>query len=124
MQELIGKTIGQYQIVEKIGQGGMAAVYRAFQPSMNRYVAIKVLSQALANDKTFVQRFRQEAQAIAQGGPNALAEAKRLIRIVSRTPMDEAFGYAEGKIAELFASAEAAEGMASFVTKRKPEWAK
>jgi methylglutaconyl-CoA hydratase len=67
---------------------------------------------------------REEAQAIAQGGPNALAEAKRLIRIVSRTPMDEAFAYAEGKIAELFASAEAAEGMASFVTKRKPEWAK
>jgi S1-C subfamily serine protease/tRNA A-37 threonylcarbamoyl transferase component Bud32 len=66
MQDLVGKTIGQYQIVEQIGQGGMATVYKGFQPSMNRYVAIKVLSRALANDKTFVQRFRQEAQAIAQ----------------------------------------------------------
>jgi enoyl-CoA hydratase/carnithine racemase len=37
--------------------------------------------------------------------------------------MDEAFAYAEKKIAELFASAEAAEGMASFVGKRRPEWA-
>jgi len=67
---------------------------------------------------------REETGAIALGGPNAVAEAKRLIRFVARTPMDEAFGYAEGKIAELFASAEAAEGMASFVTKRKPEWPK
>jgi methylglutaconyl-CoA hydratase len=71
-----------------------------------------------------VEAVQEEAKAIALGGPKAVAEAKRLIRLVSRTPMDEAFGYAEGKIAELFASAEAAEGMASFVTKRKPEWAK
>jgi methylglutaconyl-CoA hydratase len=67
---------------------------------------------------------REEAKAIALGGPNAVAEAKRLIRFVSRTPMDEAFAYAEKKIAELFGSAEAAEGMASFVTKRQPEWPK
>jgi methylglutaconyl-CoA hydratase len=66
---------------------------------------------------------REEAKAIALGGPNAVAEAKRLIRTVSRVPMDEAFAYAEKKIAELFASAEAAEGMASFVQKRRPGWA-
>jgi len=66
---------------------------------------------------------KEEAQAIALGGPKAVAEAKRLIRTVSKIPMDEAFAYAEKKIAELFASPEAAEGMASFVRKRKPEWA-
>jgi methylglutaconyl-CoA hydratase len=65
----------------------------------------------------------EEIDAIAQGGPNAVAEAKRLVRTVSRLPMDEAFAYAEARIAELFASAEAAEGMAAFAAKRKPSWA-
>jgi methylglutaconyl-CoA hydratase len=63
------------------------------------------------------------AAAIAQGGPIAVAEAKRLIRIVSRVPMDEGFAYAEQKITALFASPEAAEGMTAFVQKRKPSWA-
>ena len=66
---------------------------------------------------------REEAKAIALGGPNAVAEAKRLIRTVSQVSMDEGFAYAEAKIAELFASAEAAEGMGAFVQKRPPKWA-
>jgi methylglutaconyl-CoA hydratase len=65
----------------------------------------------------------EEIDAIAQGGPVAVAEAKRLVRAVARLSMDEAFSYAEAKIAELFASAEAAEGMAAFAQKRKPGWA-
>jgi methylglutaconyl-CoA hydratase len=65
----------------------------------------------------------EEIDAIVQGGPNAVAEAKRLVRTVARLPMDEAFAYAEARIAELFASAEAAEGMAAFAQKRKPRWA-
>jgi methylglutaconyl-CoA hydratase len=64
----------------------------------------------------------EEVDAIAQGGPIAVAEAKRLVRTVARLPMDEAFTYAEAKIAELFASDEAAEGMAAFAQKRKPRW--
>jgi methylglutaconyl-CoA hydratase len=64
----------------------------------------------------------EEVDAIVQGGPIAIAEAKRLVRTVARLPMDEAFAYAEAKIAELFASAEAAEGMAAFAQKRKPSW--
>jgi methylglutaconyl-CoA hydratase len=64
-----------------------------------------------------------EIEAIVQGGPNAVAEAKRLVRTVARLPMDEAFAYAEAKIAELFASAEAAEGMAAFAERRRPRWA-
>lgn len=66
---------------------------------------------------------QQETDAIALGGPNAVAEAKKLIRIVARVPMDDGFAYAEAKIAELFASPEAAEGMMAFATKRKPSWA-
>jgi methylglutaconyl-CoA hydratase len=64
-----------------------------------------------------------EVHAIAQGGPNAVREAKRLIRTVERLPQDEAFAYAERKIAELFASEEAAEGMRAFAEKRPPRWA-
>jgi methylglutaconyl-CoA hydratase len=65
---------------------------------------------------------QEEVDAIAKGGPIAIAEAKRLVRQVARLPEDEAFGYAEAKIAALFASAEAAEGMAAFVGKRPPRW--
>ena len=64
----------------------------------------------------------EEIDAIAQGGPIAVTEAKRLVRTVARLPMEDAFAYAETKIAELFASAEAAEGMAAFAERRKPAW--
>jgi len=57
------------------------------------------------------------------GGPNAIREAKQLIRRVPELSMDEAYRYAQKKIGELFASAEAAEGMRAFVEKRKPRWA-
>ncbi len=65
-----------------------------------------------------------EIEAIAKGGPNALREAKQLVRTVAALPEDEAFAWAEKKIAAIFASDEAAEGMASFAEKRKPAWAK
>ena len=64
----------------------------------------------------------EEIDAIAKGGPIAIREAKRLVRTVARLPEDEAFAYAEARIAELFASEEAAEGMAAFVGKRPPRW--
>lgn len=65
---------------------------------------------------------QEEADAIALGGPNAVREAKRLVRTISRLPMADGFAYAQEKIAELFASAEAAEGMSAFAAKRKPGW--
>jgi methylglutaconyl-CoA hydratase len=64
-----------------------------------------------------------EVDAIALGGPNAVREAKRLVRSIPRLSMDDGFAHAEVKIAELFASPEAAEGMAAFAGKRKPKWA-
>jgi len=58
---LVGYRLGQYQILEEIGSGGMATVYKAWQPSVQRYVAIKVLWPHLSTNSQFVQRFRQEA---------------------------------------------------------------
>ena len=62
---LVGITLGQYEIVELIGEGGMATVYKAWQPSLRRYVALKVLAPHLADDAEFVKRFRQEAVSAA-----------------------------------------------------------
>jgi Tol biopolymer transport system component/tRNA A-37 threonylcarbamoyl transferase component Bud32 len=66
MTDLIGHTIGQYQIVEKIGKGGMADVYKAYQPALDRYVAIKILPEYFLRDETFLARFQREAKAIAK----------------------------------------------------------
>ncbi|MBN2006688.1 MAG: serine/threonine protein kinase [Anaerolineae bacterium] len=61
-----GKTLGHYEIIAKIGAGGMATVYRAKQPSLGREVAVKVLSDELARDPEFRERFLREARAVAQ----------------------------------------------------------
>ena len=61
-----GSRLGRYQIVERIGWGGMATVFRAYDPELNRHVAVKVLPSFQAEDPTFVKRFRQEAQSIAR----------------------------------------------------------
>jgi len=64
----IGRDIlnGQFQILQKIGSGGMGAVYKALQPDMNRMVGVKILHPKLANRKDLVSRFRREARAMSQ----------------------------------------------------------
>ena len=66
MEDLRGKTFNGYRIIEPLGEGGMAAVYRAYQPSVDRYVALKVLPQHFAKDATFVERFKREAHVLAR----------------------------------------------------------
>jgi hypothetical protein len=66
MPDLIGHTLGQYRIVEQIGLGGMATVYKAFQPALDRYVAIKVLPAYYAHEPGFAKRFIREAKAVAK----------------------------------------------------------
>lgn len=63
---LVGKSLGQFRIVERIGAGGMAAVFKAYQPTLDRYVAIKVLPAHYAQDPVFVKRFVQEARSVAK----------------------------------------------------------
>ncbi|MHC1743076.1 MAG: protein kinase [Syntrophobacteraceae bacterium] len=71
--QLIGTTLGQYRITEQIGEGGMATVYKAYQPSLDRFVAIKVLAPLHARTPGFKERFFREARAVAQlSHPNIL----------------------------------------------------
>jgi hypothetical protein len=60
----VGQTIGRYQIVQLLGKGGMATVYKALDTRLERYVAIKVL-HAAQEDETFLIRFEREAKALA-----------------------------------------------------------
>lgn len=66
MEDLTGRQLGPYQIVASLGEGGMAAVYKAYHPAMERYVALKVLPRHFASDPQFVIRFKQEARVLAQ----------------------------------------------------------
>jgi WD40 repeat protein len=66
MDELIGQSLGAYEIRRELGRGGMAVVYLAYQPQMEREVAIKVLPREFLHDPTFLERFRREARAIAR----------------------------------------------------------
>ncbi len=61
-----GQTLGQYQIVQKIGEGGMGAVYKADQPSIPRSVVIKVLGSSLADQPEALDRFRRELDMITR----------------------------------------------------------
>jgi len=63
--DLTGKPLGQYQVQQELGRGGMAVVYRAFQASLHRSVAIKVLPPQFTFDESFVHRFLQEARSAA-----------------------------------------------------------
>jgi len=60
-----GRTLGKYRLVEKLGQGGMAQIYKAYQPDLDRYVAVKILHPNLTADQAFTLRFQREARAVA-----------------------------------------------------------
>ncbi len=65
MSDLTGLSLGPYHVMRKIGRGGMATVYQAFQPAMDRHVAIKVLPEEFAARPGFGQRFEREARVVA-----------------------------------------------------------
>jgi len=64
MEDLTGKQLGPYRIVERLGAGGMAMVFRAYQPKMDRFVALIILPRHLSYNPEFTVRFKQEAQVI------------------------------------------------------------
>ena len=66
MSAEIPSAIGRYQVLDRIGAGGMGTVYKALQPGVNRIVAIKVLSASLAHDPVVSERFAREVTALAR----------------------------------------------------------
>ncbi len=60
-----GDTIGTYEIIAPLGQGGMATVYKAYHGRLNRFVAIKMIHQAFSEDPSYLTRFEREAQIVA-----------------------------------------------------------
>jgi len=62
----VGENIGPYRIIEQLGQGGMATVYKAYHASLDRYVALKALHPAFGEDMTFLTRFQREARVVAK----------------------------------------------------------
>ena len=66
MPEMIGRKLGKYELVERLGRGGMAEVYKAYQPGVERHVAIKVMHGHLSDNPELVQRFQREARSIGQ----------------------------------------------------------
>lgn len=72
---MIGTTLaGRYEIIARVGGGGMALVYKALDNLLNRYVAVKVLRQQFVHDEEFIRRFRREAQSAASlSHPNVVS---------------------------------------------------
>ena len=114
---VIGTLISErYRLDEKIGSGGMSSVYRAFDPTLERWVAIKLMHRDISNDPDQLERFRREARAVASlnhphivtvidageddGAPYIVFEyvegetLKERIRRLGRLPVSEAVAYA------------------------------
>ncbi len=66
MSFTVGAKVGAYEIVEKLGKGGMATVYKAYHPALDRFVAIKALHAMFKDDESFLRRFSREAQVVAR----------------------------------------------------------
>jgi len=62
----VGENVGPYRIIEQLGQGGMATVYKAYHAALDRYVAIKALHPAFGEDQNFLARFQREARLVAK----------------------------------------------------------
>jgi len=61
-----GSTLGPYRVMQRVGRGGMASVYRGYHPALDRFVAIKVLPDFFADDPDYRERFQQEARSVAR----------------------------------------------------------
>jgi len=62
----VGENVGPYRVIEQLGQGGMATVFKAYHAALDRYVAIKVLHPAFMEDPNFLARFQREARVVAK----------------------------------------------------------
>lgn len=83
--ELTGRKLGKYQVTERLGRGGMAMVYKGYQPGVERIVAIKVLHRHLAADDDFIERFQREARLADQ------LQHPHLVRFIDFDQEDEQY---------------------------------
>ena len=96
MDKYIGRLLdGRYEILEEIGRGGMAVVYRSMDHRLNRYVAVKILKEELNRDEDFRRRFHAESQAVAMlSHPNIdvclNTEAESVFELVFEGPEEDA----------------------------------
>jgi len=65
LTSLEGKTLGKYLLLQPLGRGGVAQVYKAYHPQLDRYVAIKMLRSDLVEEQEFLARFQREARSVA-----------------------------------------------------------
>ena len=80
MEKYIGMILdGRYEILEIIGVGGMAVVYKAIDHRLNRLVAVKILKDDYLNDAEFRRRFHGESQAVAMMSQSAIASATAVL---------------------------------------------
>ena len=80
MQNIIGQSLGRYQILEQLGEGGMATVYKAYDTRLDRYVAIKVIRNDLFGPtllERMLKRFEREAKALAKLSHPNIVKADR-----------------------------------------------
>ncbi len=82
------QKIGRYEIVEKIGEGGMGTVYKAVLPTLNRTVALKVLSDQCAKDRELLERFLREARIMA-----GLSDFSHVVQVFDLDEFDGAYFY-------------------------------
>ncbi len=66
MSDLTGQMLGQYNLLSRISKGSTSTIYKAYQPKLDRFVAVKVLSPFVVDEEGFLERFTQEARAVAQ----------------------------------------------------------
>jgi len=66
MPFVVGENVGPYRIIAQLGRGGMATVFKAYHPSLDRYVALKALHPAFMEDPNFLARFQREARVVAK----------------------------------------------------------
>src|ERR1700733_2331951 len=94
-----GQQLGEFEILERLGQGGMGAVYKARQTSLDRIVALKTLRASLAEDADYTARFRQEAKVAA------VLDHPNLVRVISAGESEGlhwfAMEYVEGESAKV-----------------------
>ncbi|MCJ7622511.1 MAG: hypothetical protein MUO76_03335 [Anaerolineaceae bacterium] len=67
MKDIIGRAIGRYHVIEKLGEGGMASVYKAFDTHLEREVALKIILPGFQHSDSFLKRFEREAKALHPG---------------------------------------------------------